>query len=155
MIQYVTGDVTSPLGEGERIVAHVCNDEGKWGRGVSGAIGRRWPAAEGAFRGWKTARLGSIQIVRVADDVIVMNMIAQHGIRRPQDAGPAPIRYEALGTCLEKLAREAIKRKASVHGPRFGAGLSGGDWRVIEPMIEQLLCSRGVPVTIYDFEASR
>jgi len=39
----------------------------------------------------------------------------------------------------------------SVHGPRFGSALAGGDWKRIEEMIEKQLVAKGIPVTIYDF----
>lgn len=30
MIQYVIGDATNPLASGQKIIADVCNDIGKW-----------------------------------------------------------------------------------------------------------------------------
>lgn len=154
-ISYLTGDVTSHDGDGATIVAHVCNDEGRWGAGVSGAIGRRWPAAEGAYRALAQRRpggldLGFVQFERVSTTIVVANMIAQHGIRRARDPGPAPIRYDALGLCLKSVAARATELHARVIGPRFGAGLSGGDWRIIESLIEQFLVAQGVEVHIYD-----
>jgi O-acetyl-ADP-ribose deacetylase (regulator of RNase III) len=155
VIQYVEGDVTEPVATGEIIVAHVCNDEGRWGAGVSGAIGRRWPAAEGGFRAWSRtsdATLGAVQFVRVADRITVANMIAQRGIRRPKDVALAPIRYDALAECLGRVGHEALTNRAAVAAPRFGCGLAGGDWTIIEPMINQILIANGVAVTIYDFK---
>jgi hypothetical protein len=32
----------------------------------------------------------------------------------------------------------------------MGAGLAGGDWSVIEKMIQEELCDWGIPVTVYD-----
>lgn len=32
-IHYITGDATIPIGEGKKIIAHVCNDIGAWGKG--------------------------------------------------------------------------------------------------------------------------
>lgn len=34
--------------------------------------------------------------------------------------------------------------------PRIGAGLAGGSWDQIEPLILNHLTERGIPVTIYD-----
>jgi hypothetical protein len=36
--------------------------------------------------------------------------------------------------------------------PRIGCGLAGGDWSRIEPLIEESLVRRGLPVSVYDFE---
>jgi O-acetyl-ADP-ribose deacetylase (regulator of RNase III) len=41
---------------------------------------------------------------------------------------------------------------ASVHMPRIGCGLVGGEWTEVEPLIEQHMVVAGVPLTVYDFE---
>ncbi|MFJ5832567.1 hypothetical protein [Streptomyces sp. NPDC093089] len=46
-ITYVRGDATAPHGKGVKIVAHVCNDLGGWGKGFVVAVSRRWPEPEG------------------------------------------------------------------------------------------------------------
>ncbi|HJZ91139.1 MAG TPA: hypothetical protein VKE40_09720 [Gemmataceae bacterium] len=76
-------------------------------------------------------------------------MVGQRGIKRGK-SGP-PIRYEAVAECLERVAAKALELGASVHMPRIGCGLAGGEWSKIEPLIEQRLCDRGVAVTVYDF----
>lgn len=75
-------------------------------------------------------------------------MIAQHGIRSVR--GVPPIRYEALAECLTLVARKADELNASVHMPRIGCGLAGGEWDRIEPITLSSLCERGVLVTVYD-----
>ncbi len=40
--------------------------------------------------------------------------------------------------------------KASVHMPRIGAGLAGGDWREIEQIILDELAAHDLDITIYD-----
>ncbi|WP_112261374.1 macro domain-containing protein [Lentzea terrae] len=72
-------------------------------------------------------------------------MIGQHGLRRTEE-GP-PIRYDALESCLEKLAGHARQRNAAVHMPKIGAGLAGGDWDRIESIVRRALA--GVPTTVY------
>jgi O-acetyl-ADP-ribose deacetylase (regulator of RNase III) len=49
-LHYIVGDATSPLGDGKRIVVHVCNDIGGWGAGFVLAISRRWTAPEESYR---------------------------------------------------------------------------------------------------------
>mgnify|MGYP002351074259 FL=1 len=41
-IIYLKGDATKPEGLGPRIIAHICNDVGLWGKGVVLAISKRW-----------------------------------------------------------------------------------------------------------------
>jgi O-acetyl-ADP-ribose deacetylase (regulator of RNase III) len=85
----------------------------------------------------------------VEPDLWVANMVAQHGMT----AGPEgpPIRYEAVRTCLAKVAELAQERDASVHMPRIGCGLAGGKWEMIEPIIADEVSAKGIEVTVYDF----
>lgn len=83
------------------------------------------------------------------DGLMVANMIAQSGIGKGADGSP-PIRYAALDQCLDQVGLMASWARASVHMPRIGCGLAGGDWAMVEPLIQQNLCARGVEVTVYD-----
>jgi O-acetyl-ADP-ribose deacetylase (regulator of RNase III) len=154
-IDYVRGDATAPHGEGQRIIAHVCNDRGGWGKGFVLALSRRWPEPERAYRAWFRARatgdfaLGAVQLVQVEPRLRVANMIGQHGTRRGSQG--APVRYEAIDAALHRLAPEALRLGATVHMPRIGCGLAGGHWDEIEPLIRERLTGRGVGVTVYDF----
>jgi O-acetyl-ADP-ribose deacetylase (regulator of RNase III) len=129
-LEFIRGDATAPGGDGNRVIAHVCNDAGGWGKGFVVAISKRWPEPEREYRQWHRARekndfaLGALQLVSVSPDTWVANMVAQHGVRTSSD-GP-PIRYEAVEDRLGKLAAEALALKASVHMPRIGCGLAGG-----------------------------
>ncbi|MFF4341807.1 Appr-1-p processing protein [Kitasatospora sp. NPDC001540] len=154
-ITYLRGDATAPQGKGPRIIAHVCNDLGGWGRGFVLAISRRWPEPEAAFRRWHRERagndfgLGALQLVQVTPHLWVANMVGQRGIRTARSTG-APVRYEAIDTALAALAPEALRLGASVHMPRIGCGLAGGKWERVEPLVTARLTDRGVPVTVYD-----
>ncbi|WP_223165596.1 hypothetical protein [Lentzea indica] len=72
-------------------------------------------------------------------------MIGQHGLRRTAEG--SPIRYHALESCLEKLAEHARQRNATVHMPKIGGGLAGGDRDRIESIASRALA--GVPTTVY------
>jgi O-acetyl-ADP-ribose deacetylase (regulator of RNase III) len=152
-IAYLQGDATCPAAEGARILAHVCNDEGKWGAGFVLAVSRRWKEPEEKYREWfrrePKPQLGQVQFVDVAAGLTVANMIGQHGVRRGK-AGPPPIRYDALATALRTVAEAASARTATVHMPRIGAGLAGGNWEEIEPLIKDALVSQGIEVFVYD-----
>ena len=180
MIEYVSGDATRPQGGGPKVIAHVCNDEGGWGAGFVLAVSRRWPQPEACYREWNGHRkldemrlqnptkgkiivttgdfeLGSVQLVQVEHDTYVANMIAQKGFSETAEDGP-PIRYKALGQCLERLAvlartlpdgPDGMGRKApSFHLPRIGCGLAGGSWHLVGPIVAAALY--GFSVTVYD-----
>ena len=155
-IRYLKGDATRPQAKGNRIVAHVCNDLGGWGKGFVLAVSKRWPGPEAAYRACHRDRaandfgLGAVGIVPVEPYIWVANMVAQRGMKTGSN-GP-PIRYEALRECLGKLAREAERLGASVHMPRIGCGLAGGRWEMVEPLILDELAAKGIGVTVYDYE---
>jgi hypothetical protein len=87
----------------------------------------------------------------------VVNMIAQHGtVTRPMDRDPnrPPVRYTALASCMSKVADYIthLPQGTSIHAPKFGAGLAGGNWDFIEELIRELWIDRGIPVTIYSLD---
>lgn len=151
-IIYLKGDATAPLAEGSKIIVHVCNDIGGWGKGFVMALSKKWKAPEEAYRKWHKEsglELGDIQLVQVENDLWVCNLVGQRDIRSKD--GVPPIRYEAIQTGLAKLATEAKKLEASVHMPRIGCGLAGGTWDKIEPIIQETLLAQNIPTTVYDF----
>jgi O-acetyl-ADP-ribose deacetylase (regulator of RNase III) len=154
-IRYLKGDATSPQAKGVKVIAHVCNDLGGWGKGFVVAVSDRWPGPEKAYRAWYRDRsqndfgLGAVQMVQVDQYIWVANMIGQRGVKPSKKHGP-PIRYEALDRCLATLGEKARELNATVHMPRIGCGLAGGTWPRIEPLITRNLTSKGVDVTIYD-----
>lgn len=153
-ISYQNGDATAPATVGNKIICHVCNDIGGWGKGFVLAISKKWPQPEAGYRQWHRDRqhndfaLGAVQFVQVEPEVWVANMIGQRGLKRT--GGKPPIRYEATEAALVKVAEEAKKLKASVHMPRIGCGLSGGTWDKIEPIIQRMLGDEAVEVFVYD-----
>ncbi|MFB6531267.1 MULTISPECIES: macro domain-containing protein [unclassified Streptomyces] len=157
-ITYVRGDATAPRGEGVRVIAHVCNDVGGWGRGFVRAVSRRWPEPEAAFRQWHRERerndfgLGAAQFVQVGPELWVANLVGQRGIRTARSTA-VPVRYEAIDTALGLLAGKAAALGGSVHMPRIGCGLAGGTWDRVEPLVVRRLVERRIPVTVYDFAA--
>lgn len=151
MIHYVKGDATQPIGTGPKVIAHICNDSGAWGAGFVLALSKRWAAPEVMYRRSvrNGRRLGYVNYVKVAPEIVVANMIAQG---RPRPDGPL-VRYDALATCLEDVGQWAeTGQQASIHMPRIGCGIGGGEWSVVEKIIEERLA--GIDVYVYDFEAT-
>jgi O-acetyl-ADP-ribose deacetylase (regulator of RNase III) len=155
-VRIVRGDATSPQAKGPKLIAHICNDLGGWGKGFVLAVSRRWPEPEADYRRWHRERagndfgLGAVRVVQVRPDTWVANMIGQHGMKRGS-AGP-PIRYQAVARCLATLADRAEELGATVHMPRIGCGLAGGTWARIGPLVEAALSERGISVTVYDHD---
>ncbi|NII24476.1 macro domain-containing protein [Pseudoflavitalea sp. X16] len=151
-IQYIKGDATAPVVSGNKIIVHVCNDIGSWGRGFVMALSAKWKEPKQSYKKWFQSKenfaLGEVQFVPVSADTWVANMIGQHDIKNDK-AGNPPVRYDAIKIALEKVALFAKEKNASVHMPRIGCGLAGGTWDKMEPVIEAV-SKQGVPVTVYD-----
>jgi len=165
-LRFVTGDATRPEGDGPRIIVHCCNSVGAWGAGFVVALSRRWIEPERSYLEWahhakRNLPLGEVQFVQVetSPPLLVANLIGQEGVGRGPDGAP-PIRYEAIRTGLGRVRQHALgyalssaRRRASVHMPRMGAGLAGGDWARIEHIVRDELVERDVDVTVYDLPA--
>ncbi|MDY0990244.1 macro domain-containing protein [Flavobacterium sp. CFBP9031] len=153
-IQYIKGDATSPEGSENKIIVHVCNDIGGWGKGFVMAISKKWKTPEKQYREWFKSKndfeLGKVQFVQVEEDLWVANLIGQHKINKDEN-GEAPIRYHAIEEGLEAVSDFAKTNNASVHMPRIGCGLAGGKWEIIEPIILENLSSQDIKVVVYDF----
>jgi O-acetyl-ADP-ribose deacetylase (regulator of RNase III) len=153
-INYVVGDATQPVGKGPKIIVHVCNDIGGWGRGFVMALSKRWPQPEQHYREWHRGNekrpfaLGEVQLVPVVDALWVANLIGQHDIKAIGDT--PPVRYEAIRKGLRHVAAEAKRLGASVHMPRIGCGLAGGKWDAVARIAEEELLAQGIPTTVYD-----
>ena len=155
-LNYVEGDATNPTASGPKILVHLCNDVGRWGKGFVLAVSNRWREPEELFRtsfaSGSNSALGDVQFVAVADDLVVANLIGQHGTARRGTTMP-PVRYDAIGKGLQTVRDRAQLVGASVHMPRIGAGLAGGDWQRIEAIVIATLIKCEVPTTVYDFVA--
>jgi O-acetyl-ADP-ribose deacetylase (regulator of RNase III) len=155
-ISYLEGDATQPIGDGKKIIAHCCNDIGVWGAGFVLALSRQWPVTEISFRTWfrdgapgGRLPLGDVQFIPVGREITIANIVGQRGCGF--NGSLPPIRYTALQTGFREVARIADRIGASVHMPRIGCGLAGGDWARVEYLIDIEICRKDVPVFVYDF----
>lgn len=176
-IKYLKGDATNPVDNKEKVIIHICNDVGGWGRGFVLAISKRWKQPEAEYRNWfkytkveqtnnvrferlenrdkysneKEFKLGNVQFVKATEEIWIANMIAQTDIKANKEGLP-PIRYHSLSKSLERVRQFAKRRNASVHMPRIGSGLAGGEWTEIEEIINYNLIAHEIETTVYDFE---
>lgn len=152
-VSYLKGDATAPRGEGTKLIAHVVNDKAAtWGAGFAYSVRRKWPSVQDEFKEWVAEdptrlALGNVHLTPIGKSLSIVHMISQHGY------GPSPrprIRYRALESCLDALAKAAVDRDASIHMPRIGSGQAGGCWGIVSELIDSKLCQCGLKVTIYD-----
>ena len=116
-LKYVEGDVREPIGEGNKLICHIVNDQGCMGSGVARSLYEKWPQVRDRYIHWYDVRvngldsqykgifeftLGYIQLVSVESNIYVANMIAQHMVGQDENGFP-PIRYDALINCLRSM----------------------------------------------------
>lgn len=162
-ITYIKGDATSPEVKGKKIIPHVCNDIGKWGAGFVMALSNKWSEPEAEYRKWyddiikdgkKYLPLGEVQFVNVEDNITIANMIGQHKTqteyKKEGKPNTRPLVYAAVVEALKKVNNVAKANNASIHMPKIGCGLAGGNWDVIEHIIVNII-SPDVKVYVYIF----
>jgi len=151
--KYVEGDMFAEIKKappGHKIlIPHVVNNLGRWGAGFSGPLGEAFPIARSSYEkhiadGWE--RLGSVIGPFMANEsIFVAGMVAQDGVGTQERR----VRYNALVQCMELLGRYLEGDSMTIHCPKFGCGLAGGNWDFIEELIRDCWIRRGIKVTVY------
>jgi len=134
-IKYIQGDL---LKAPEIVIIHGCNCKGVMGSGVAKLIKEQHPLAFKEYRKvFEETGLFLGDVIWVhSNNKIIANCLTQ------QDFGTDKVQvdYDAVECCMTEINRNCI-----VHGitavamPKIGAGLAGGDWNIIEKIIETSL----------------
>lgn len=148
-INYINGDATAPIGDKHKTIIHCCNNKGGWGKGFVLSLSNKWSLPEKIYRSRLDYVLGEIMIVNVESDITVINMVCQNGFRSKDN--PTPLDYAALAICLDNVYKYCKFKNTSVHCPRIGCGLAGGNWEYIEELLKHAFIDNNIPVTVYDY----
>jgi len=134
MIKYIKGNLfTAP----QDILAHGCNCVGGFGSGVAGQMSVEFPETREKYlekfekQGWE---LGDVQLVK-SKDKIIANCATQ------KKYYPRTVRnadYPAIELCMLKLYKLCKETGKTLAMPKIGAGLAGGDWKIIEAIINDV-----------------
>ena len=153
IIRYVHGNILEPKNGGDRIICQMVNDKAmKWGGGVARQVASKFPDAEAHYSKEilqvpRSERLGRVVFSHLNPKLQIASIVAQQGFGR--SLFPR-IRYSALERGLEQVAQRAIESNASVHMPRIGTGVAGGEWDTVQEMIDEVMVRAGLTVTVYD-----
>jgi O-acetyl-ADP-ribose deacetylase (regulator of RNase III) len=132
------------------LLIHGCNCFHTMGAGIAVGVRKTFPEAYEADL--KTpygdkSKLGSYSKAVTKSGLIIINAYTQF---TPSPAKTQQIlseRYRAIESCLLGISEEFPDKKIGI--PYIGAGLAGGDWNVIRPIIEETL--DGTDTTIVQF----
>ena len=175
-LKTIVGDVTNPQMTNDNelaIIPHCCNNGrkgdgiGVMGAGVAKALRNKWPLVfevykkmEDASRDGLKNRLGENCNAVVEDNIVVVNMIGQDGVR--SETNTTPVNYWALQKCREAIRTNLIPPlgihlnykhlEPVIHTCKFGSDLAGGNWDFILELIREQWLEYGIDVVIYEFE---
>lgn len=129
-MKYLTGNLIEMAQNGRfNVIVHGCNCQHVMGAGIAAQIVKVWPKVLEADK-LAENELGDIIPVQVEEDLLVINAYTQNNFGR----GVKNVNYGAIAKCFSKIARTYPDKRIAI--PQIGAGLGGGDWNVIEEIIE-------------------
>lgn len=145
MIKYKTGDLIE-LAHTFDVIAHGCNCYHTMGAGIAYYIKEAFPEAyyeadcntpygDKNKLGWYSSYSYS--------DLTVVNLYTQFSA-----GGTRAVDYTAVRKCMKALKNTFSGYTIGL--PKIGAGLGGGDWSVIEKIIEEELDGEDVTVVVFE-----
>jgi O-acetyl-ADP-ribose deacetylase (regulator of RNase III) len=155
IVNKVSGNLLKMFVEDEfDIIVHGCNCFHTMGAGIAGNISRMFPEALEADMKTKYGdmrKLGTYSFAPTEFGMIV------NGYTQFQPGREAKTRlYSSIGTVFAKLNNDAAgslfprNLEFKVGIPKIGAGIAGGDWSVIEGIIDGL--SDRLSITLVDYD---
>ncbi len=150
-IVYIKGDV---LKSDERIIVHGCNCFNTMGSGIARQIRERFPEAYAADI--QTLYGDKLKLGRFTDAlcenahgnaVHVINAYTQYKYTRTE----VDVDYDALRSALTRVCLE-FRNSSVVALPKIGCGLAGGDWEVVEEILESIGRKFNTTFHVYEWE---
>lgn len=155
MITYHKGGLTT---SGANVLIHGCNCQNTMGSGVARALRAKWPNVFKADTNYSMKHRDRDGVVSErmlgtyswtgsgnTTNPWIINLYTQYYYGRDR----RHLNYEALMVGMENLAQRFTKHPSiRIAMPRIGAGLAGGDWDIIEMMINKAFGDREVEVWV-------
>lgn len=150
MIIYKKGDL---LEAPEDIIAHGCNAVGGFGSGVAGQIAKKYPEAKYSYKNeheYGSLQLGYIDVVTIRENLKVQKRIINCVTQQEYlPRGICHANYDAINECMLKVKRYAkAMGNLSIAIPKIGCGLAGGDWQIVEKILEVVFYDYNI--TVYE-----
>lgn len=151
MIKYIDGDILSGPKQVERII--ICqqvNCSGVMGAGLAKQIRAKYPVVYSEYQRYihelneqELPLLGRVSYVRVADNIAIANIFGQDGYGR----GKRHTNYAALSVAFWRMFSRI--QNTTIRIPYgIGCGLGGGDWDIVEALINDAAEANNADVAI-------
>ena len=120
------------------VIIQGCNCFNTMGAGLAKEIRERMPEvweADQKTRKGDIQKLGNFTHVIYDDRLYVFNCYTQYRYgKNHEDGDDMPVDYEAITLCLRKINHFLPGKSIGV--PLIGCGLAGGDWTIVEKIVE-------------------
>lgn len=143
-IEYRKGNL---LDVKEGVIIHGCNLQGVMGAGVAKAIKEKYPKCFDEYKKYlfltESVTLGEFSTYEASPHLVIENLLTQ--INYGRDPRVRYVSYDAISYGFKALNKKHSET-VPFYFPKIGAGLGGGNWEVIEKIIEsecprrQLIC---------------
>lgn len=152
-INVVKGDIFKLMQPGDAMV-HGCNAQGVMGSGIAATVRDLYPGAYDYYRKVfqeRGLKLGEIiDYFDPKDRVWILNGITQNLYGRD---GSRFVSYDAVAEVFSEIARSYQHAQIkNLFLPLIGAGLGGGNWKIIQTIVEQELKDTDLNVTLVLFK---
>lgn len=148
MIKHVVGDLVRDAEQYE-VIMHGCNCFCVMGAGIAPQIKTKFPeayAADCATTAGDVNKMGTITH-SVNTKPIVVNMYTQFDTKGRRN-GQMDFDYDAFRKALKEVKAKFSGKMMAM--PKIGSGLAGGDWNIIERILDDEM--RGEYVTVVTWE---
>lgn len=140
-LTYVKGDAVQALVDGKvDFLMHCCNAQGVMGAGIARQVKDAFPESYQYYKRWcETSGKGKWLLGRNVVHSKVINAIGQHTTGHGRQ-----VHYGAIASCIADLHERKEIRSAGM-GMRptkiavpylMGCGLAGGDWEIVEELLQ-------------------
>lgn len=147
MLIYKNGDL---LKSDCTVIMHQANCFKTMGAGIAKSISKLYPAVDQADKDYPDNaedRLGKFSYA-IVNKITIANLYGQYHYGRGKQTN-----YEALENSIDKFLIYAKTNKnidiTKIGVPKIGAGLAGGNWNLIEGILNRQSQKHGIDIYIY------
>lgn len=147
-MKYVTGNLLDMFDQGKfDIIIHGCNCFCAMGGGIAKQIADRYPEALIADKETTPGdyhKMGSYSFAELPGNRAIINGYTQFAYGKTE----VYTNYQSVYFLFKKL--RCIRNDVRIGIPKIGAGLGGGDWKVIEGIIDEVMEGKDITCVIYE-----
>lgn len=150
-IKMVTGDILSPNDTDKiTVICHQVNCKGVMGSGLAKQVREKYPQVFEEYKkkchDYGSMNLGDCQWLFVGHSRFIANIFGQDSYGRDR----CYTDYVALHKAFDSLYKLTGSNVVVRIPYKIGCGLGGGNWNVVQDMINKCLVDKGVEVEIWE-----